>query len=126
MITPEIEQDGKLKGLMAAFIVMLCLALTLAITAAVYLGYLGYTQSKVNGLEISSIEKLNKRIIDCTTVKGDCYQNNRNQTDGAVETINQYAVYAAACADRPQQQSVTDIQECIIEQVDLAEKREQE
>lgn len=53
-------------------------------------------------------------IMDCTTPEGDCYRRSQDSTGDAVGGINVYAVYAAACADRPDTQTVTEIEKCIL------------
>jgi len=53
-------------------------------------------------------------IRSCTTPGKECFDRGQKQTAGAVADINRVAIFAAACADRPAQQTVEQIQSCVI------------
>lgn len=62
-------------------------------------------------------------IQDCTTPGKDCFERGQKSTAKAVATINKVAVYAAACADRPRQQSVEQISACVFARLARDERR---
>lgn len=57
------------------------------------------------------------RVKSCTTPGRDCYERGQRQTGRAVADINRVAVYAAACADRPGDQSAAEIQACVMKRL---------
>lgn len=65
-------------------------------------------QSQRNNAETLQI------IKSCTTPGQECFDRGQKQTADVVADINRVAVLAAACADRPRQQTVEDIQSCVI------------
>lgn len=54
------------------------------------------------------------RVEECTTPGGRCFDDNQQRLSRTVGTINRYALAAAACADQPEQQTIDEIQECIV------------
>jgi hypothetical protein len=62
-------------------------------------------------------------VRDCTTPGQPCYERGQKQTAGAVADINKITVYAAACADRPGDQTVTQIQSCVIRKLAADDRR---
>ena len=69
---------------------------------------------KVNTGTLTTSEKTLDRINDCTTPGRKCYDKGQTRTAKAVGDINRVIVLAAACADKPQRQTVVDIQNCVI------------
>lgn len=63
-----------------------------------------------------------QRVESCTTPGRECFKRGQDATAAAVASINQVAVYAAVCADRPGTTTVPRIQRCIEE---LLEEYEQ-
>lgn len=59
-------------------------------------------------------EKGTKRIEDCTTPGQPCYDDGLKQQADVIGDLNRVIVLAAACADRPGDQSVEEIQGCVI------------
>jgi len=53
-------------------------------------------------------------IRSCTSPGQECFERGQRQTATAVADINRVAIFAAACADRPAQQTVEQIQSCVI------------
>lgn len=56
-------------------------------------------------------------VQSCTTPGRECFKRGQKQTSGAIADINRVSIYAAACADRPRQQTVEQIQACVIERL---------
>lgn len=52
-------------------------------------------------------------IEDCTNPTGACAKRGQESTETAVATINEIALYAAACADRPGDQTLAEIKRCV-------------
>lgn len=57
------------------------------------------------------------RIEECTTPGRGCFEDAQRRLGRTVGTINRYALAAAACADQPRQQSIDEIQDCIIAEI---------
>lgn len=64
-------------------------------------------------------------IRDCTEPAGKCFKRGQKSTGKAVASINKITVYAAACADKPGNQSVTQIQSCVIRKLAADDRRNQ-
>lgn len=62
-------------------------------------------------------------LLDCTDPTGDCYKRGQASQASAIEDISRISVYAAACADKPREQTAEQIQECILDLVDDEPKR---
>jgi hypothetical protein len=76
--------------------------------------------TKINGATnraAESAERGTKRIEDCTTPGRPCFDESQKRLAEVIVSINDYATYAAACADRPRQQTVEEIQTCIVAQI---------
>jgi hypothetical protein len=58
-----------------------------------------------------------ERIEACTTPGRDCFQESQRRLAKAISNINDYATYAAACADKPRQQTARQIRACIVAQI---------
>lgn len=71
-------------------------------------------QQDGNTASVQTIKALTRQIESCTTPTGDCYKDSQKRTAGAVGDINKVVVLAAACADKPRQQTEAEIQRCII------------
>src|SRR5687768_2982983 len=54
-----------------------------------------------------------KRIEECTTPGRDCFEDGQRRLRGTVASINDYALAAAYCADRPDAQTVVELEVCI-------------
>lgn len=63
------------------------------------------------------------RIEDCTTPGRDCFEESQRRLAQAITGINDYATYAAACADKPQQQTYAQIKACILAQIADSKRR---
>lgn len=55
-----------------------------------------------------------ERIESCTSTNGECAKRNRQATADSIADINKITLYAAACADQTGQQTVEEIQSCVI------------
>lgn len=53
-------------------------------------------------------------VRSCTTPGRECFEDSRRRTAQVVSDINRVSLLAAACADRPRQQTVEQIQSCVI------------
>lgn len=53
-------------------------------------------------------------VRDCVTPGGKCYERGQRQTAAAVADINRVTVLAAACADKPAQQTQDEIYACVV------------
>lgn len=69
-------------------------------------------------------ERSAARIEDCTTPGRECFRESQRRLSQTVSGINDYAKYAAACADKPRQQTVAEIEACIETRIAL-DKRAQ-
>lgn len=56
-----------------------------------------------------------KAVLDCTTPGGKCFKRGRRATAKAVGDINRVIVLAAACADRPGDQTREQIERCVLD-----------
>lgn len=63
-----------------------------------------------------------QRIEDCTTPGRECFDDAQKRLGRTVGTINDYALYAAACADQPRRQTVSEIQSCILSEIKAARR----
>lgn len=67
------------------------------------------------------LQTQNRRLLaeveDCTNPDGQCAQRGQEQTGKAVGSINEntntISLYAAACADRPGDQTLAQIKRCV-------------
>lgn len=75
----------------------------------------------LNTRTLDTTERTLEVLLDCTNPEGRCYRRGVESRRGIVEDVSRVAVYAAACADRPRQQSVAQIQACILDEIDDAE-----
>lgn len=71
-------------------------------------------QQITNTKKIDDTARILRLVRSCTTPGQPCYERGQRQTAAAVGDINQVVVLAASCADKPRQQSETEIQGCII------------
>lgn len=62
-------------------------------------------------------------VRDCTDPGGTCFKRGQKSTAKAVASINKITVYAAACADKPGNQTVTQIQSCVIRKLAADDRR---
>lgn len=62
-------------------------------------------------------------LLDCTDPDGTCYKRGQASQASAIEDISRISVYAAACADKPREQTAPQIQACILELLDNEPKR---
>lgn len=108
---------AKLRGLTAAFVVILALAVVLAVTAIAYLALSANQRSEQNGDLLKEIDRVNSRLVDCSEPEGKCFKEGQRTVAKAVATINDVAVVAAACADQPRQQTAAQISDCIIKEL---------
>lgn len=100
----------------AAWFVIGVLAAALVILAAFTILRSSLVLDKVRSTQIDSRETA-LAIKDCTTPGRPCFERGQKQTAAAVASINRVAILAAACADKPQRQSVEQIQSCVIEEL---------
>lgn len=63
-------------------------------------------------------------IKSCTSTDGECAKRNRKQTADLVADINRISIIAAACADQPAQQTVEQIQSCVIAKLAAEDRRQ--
>ncbi len=63
------------------------------------------------------------RIEDCTTPGRECFEDSQRRLAEAITGINDFATYAAACADKPRQQTAQQIKVCIVAQIADDERR---
>lgn len=71
---------------------------------------------------LASTEETLRVLLDCTDPSGGCYKRGQDSQASAIENITRISIYAAACADKPREQSTQEIQDCILAELD-AEKR---
>jgi hypothetical protein len=94
---------GKLRGLTAAFLVVLSIGLVCAMGGIAYLALKGSDQSAANFDELKQIEAVSKRLIDCTEPGGKCFEEGQKRTAEAVVGINEgtlrVIVAALSCQD---------------------------
>ncbi len=70
---------------------------------------------------VKNTEAILKLVQSCVTPGQECKTRGDEQTAGAVFSINDYALFAAACADEPGTQGVKEIEACI--RANLASKK---
>lgn len=58
-----------------------------------------------------------ERIEDCTTPGRECFVESQRRLGRTVGSINRYALAAAYCADDRGQQSIEELEECILEEI---------
>lgn len=56
-------------------------------------------------------------IKDCTTPGRKCFTRSQRQTGKVVGSLNDMTVIAAACADRPNSQTLMQIKRCIVKEI---------
>lgn len=78
-------------------------------------------QQEANTGVVKGIEGLAEKIDSCTDPKGACTKRGQKSTAEAIGDINRITAIAAACADQAGQQSLEQIQACII--AELAHQR---
>lgn len=54
-----------------------------------------------------------KRLLDCTSPQGKCYQDGNRRTGEAIGNINRVSIYAAYCAKIPVNVTAKQIENCI-------------
>jgi hypothetical protein len=79
-----------------------------------------YSNSQVNREALNRTDETLRTIKSCTTPGKKCFNEGQARTGEAVAGINEVAVMAAACADKPRQQTVEQIERCVRKR--LAEK----
>ena len=62
---------------------------------------------------IKNTDRTLEVLLDCTEPAGECYKRGQTNTQGAVEDITKYAVYAAVCVDQPGRQTLEETTICI-------------
>lgn len=101
-MNPEVEKWGRrlmilkhIRDILAVLLGVACTLLLIHITT----GTNNYT----------------KRLVDCTTPGGKCYEQGRSATTGAVGTINQVVTVTVYCAKKADRATVTlaQIQDCV-------------
>lgn len=58
--------------------------------------------------------RLNERIVDCTTPGRPCFEEGQKRTAEAVALLNQYTEAAVVCADREGSQPRPVVRACIL------------
>lgn len=111
------HREAKLRGLLAAFIVLISLAVMMTLTAVIYLLLQVDSQGNDAEIRLEKIQETRNRVLDCTEPNGKCYGRIKNQTDNAVQNVNKIAIYAASCADQPYTQTVKEIESCIVREL---------
>lgn len=99
--------QAKLRGLTAAFIAVLSLALVLAVTAIGYIALQGTRSSAQNGEALQRIDEVNERLIDCNTPTGECFAESQKRTAKAVVGVNQNTLRVIVAALSCQESGVT-------------------
>lgn len=51
-----------------------------------------------NNRVISQVRETNNRVADCTTAGGQCFEDGRRRTGGAIDAITRISIYVALCA----------------------------
>lgn len=64
-------------------------------------------------------------LLDCTSPEGACYKRGQARTAKVVDDIGLLSAFAAACADRPRQQTAEEIQECVLDLLEASQRRSQ-
>lgn len=103
--------------LVIAAVLLAAVIVTLQLTATIQTQAIARSirsQQNSNTSTVTGIQDLAEKIRSCTTPGQPCYKAGQERTAAAVGDINEVVVYAAACADRPRQQSVAEIQACVI------------
>lgn len=111
---------GALAGVGVAVLSILVLVLlvrTWSLADAIRESQVTNTKTVRNTATIAEDTKATLDLVQgCVTVGESCYQQGQSQTAAAVGSINDFAIWAAACADQPGTQAVEEIEHCIIEQ----------
>lgn len=66
------------------------------------------------------------RIEDCTSPGRQCFEDAQKRLGRTVGTINRYALAAAYCADQVGEQTIDELQRCIIDQITAQNRQPQE
>lgn len=102
---------NRLRALIAAFLVVVLLALGAGVTAVAYLALRAGEQSERNGELLEQVQDTNARLIDCTTPKGKCYEAGTARTGEAVVGINEATLKVIVAALSCQEDGLTDERE---------------
>lgn len=126
MPTPQARRRRLILGTMAGVAVGLVVVMVLAMLIRTWT-----LTDTIRGTQIEGTP-LGKRLLDqaeriesCTTAGETCYEEQQRKTAGAISDINKITLYAAACADRSGQQTVEQIQGCVIAKLAAEDRRKQ-
>lgn len=120
------KQEGRIKGLIAAFLVLLTLALVMTMTSSVYIALQSYHQAEDNGEELNQVSQVNKQLIDCTEPSGKCFKRGQTQTAQAVKYLNEQRVRDITAALSCVSDGITQqyaLVRCTVKRSDKAAKR---
>ena len=102
----------------ARYAFLMLVGITLAAMLALLVLSVARTATAVDRIE--ELAELNRRngdrVIDCTTPKGQCFEESQRRTGAAVGTINEITVLAAYCAH--EHESEPEIRTCIEDNLD--------
>lgn len=62
-------------------------------------------------------------MLDCTDPAGECYKRGQASQSSAIEDITLISIYAAACADKPAEQTTQEIEDCILAEIESADRK---
>jgi hypothetical protein len=96
-------------------------ALVVAVLFAVFTAATKSTQirdtQETNTVKTDANSKTLQRIRNCTTPGRPCYERSQQQLAQAVGDVNRVVIVAAACASRTYEQSVDQIQACVLKRL---------
>lgn len=107
-----------------AFIVLACVYAALVPALVLWVVFEIEDQQASAAQTLAETRRNTELIESCVTPGGECAERSRENTAEVVDTINEAvtyaAIYAAACADRADVQTVAEIESCVRDR--LAEK----
>lgn len=118
-----------MKSTRVAWAVACILSALAAVTLVVAILVSATKSTEIREDQVSNTQTLNNTsrtleiLLDCTDPKGDCYRRGQDSQESAIEDITRISIYAAACADKPREQTTQEIQDCILAELDAENRK---
>lgn len=107
------------RNFMWVAVALLAASLTITLLVATLVG--ADNTNTIRQAQRDNAETL-RLIRSCTSPGMECFERGQKQTAEAVADINRVAIIAAACADKPNRQTVEQIQSCVITRLARADR----
>lgn len=121
----ELEQKRYRRALVLLRLLQGAFAIAvLALLAAAVFVVVQVRSTQIEGTPTGKrIVEIAEKIDSCTDPEGECTQRGQQRTASAISDINRISIIAAACADRPAQQTLEEIQGCVIAKLAEQDRR---